>query len=383
MPRSSSAARFASDREREAAASRYRANLARHLIGIARDLQARVLGRLSVELGYEGLRPSLGPFLSLVWTEPRPLTLLAEQLAISKQACSQLARVAEHAGYLMRSRDGEAGRAALVHLSPHGRALVRDAIQVLEESEAFYRERVGPERFRRFTTASAALFAGLGIQSRTDPTLDAAARRSIGVLPLVAVHIEEELMEATRARGHEGLRMSHGQVLALIGHEGARTSQMARVHGVSRQAISATVRDLETLGYVGRESGLRDGRGVLVRLTDRGEKLIRDSILALDGLESTFRGILGSRRLADLEEIARDLYDALRLEEEVFGPHPVMALQGDSAPRDACDSSTPRDLDTLAASLLQRLGPQDAARLGSLLISGPSAVSKQLPKAEK
>ena len=125
MSRSSAAARSTSDRQREAAASRYRANLARHLIGIARDLQARVLGRLSVELGYEDLRPSLGPFLSLVWTEPRPLTLLADQLAISKQACSQLARVAEHAGYLTRVRDRERGRMPLVRLSPRGRTLVR------------------------------------------------------------------------------------------------------------------------------------------------------------------------------------------------------------------------------------------------------------------
>ena len=177
--------------------------------------------------------------------------------------------------------------------------------------------------------------------------------------------------------------MSHGQVLALIGHEGARTSQMARVHGVSRQAISATVRDLESLGYVGRESGLSDRRGVLARLTPRGEELIRDSISALDGLETAFREILGSRRLSDLEEIACDLYDALRLEEEVFGPQPVMALRGDGAPRTALGPEGPKELEVLAATLLQRLGPRDAARLGRLLVSGPPASKPQLPKAEK
>jgi hypothetical protein len=85
-----------------AAWSRYRNNAARHLIGISRDLQARLMRRLCEEHGYRGLRPSLGPILSLIWIEGRPLTAIASQLAISKQACSQLANVAERAGYLER-----------------------------------------------------------------------------------------------------------------------------------------------------------------------------------------------------------------------------------------------------------------------------------------
>ena len=61
------------------AGSRYRDNVARHLIGIARDLQSRVMRSLSEERGYRGLRPSLGPFLSLIWIEGRPLTAVASQ----------------------------------------------------------------------------------------------------------------------------------------------------------------------------------------------------------------------------------------------------------------------------------------------------------------
>ena len=50
------------------------------------------------ERSYGGLRPSLGPFMSLIWIEGRPLTAIASQLSISKQACSQLANLAEAAG---------------------------------------------------------------------------------------------------------------------------------------------------------------------------------------------------------------------------------------------------------------------------------------------
>ena len=39
---------------------------------------------------------------------------------------------------------------------------------------------------------------------------------------------------------------------------------------------------------------------------------------ALDGLERSFRDILGAVRLRQLERTARDLYRALHLEDEVF-----------------------------------------------------------------
>ena len=110
------------------ASSRYRDNAARHLIGISRDLQTRVMSYLTEERGYSGLRPSFGPLLSLIWTEGRPLTAIAGQLAISKQACSQLANLAEEAGYLERKPDPQDRRAKLVMLTPRGRKLIEQGV---------------------------------------------------------------------------------------------------------------------------------------------------------------------------------------------------------------------------------------------------------------
>ena len=62
---------------------RYRDNAARHLIGIGRDLQNRAMHDLTSDFGYKDLRPSLGPILSLVASQARPLGVLATQLAIS------------------------------------------------------------------------------------------------------------------------------------------------------------------------------------------------------------------------------------------------------------------------------------------------------------
>jgi DNA-binding MarR family transcriptional regulator len=196
--------------------------------------------------------------------------------------------------------------------------------------------------------------------------LIASARQSIGVLPLIAVRIQRELMEATLARGHIGLKMSHGQVLPLIGPEGGRIHEIARIQQVSRQAVSATSQDLEALGYLRREPDPRDRRGVLLRLTRRGTRLIDDSVAALDGLERSFRDVLGSRRLAHLEQTASDLFYALQLEEEVFAAD-SNRLSGTSSERALSARRDGQDIRQLAARLRSQLGKRDTARLVALL----------------
>ena len=351
----------AAPRDEEAVQARYRDNAARHLIGVARDLAVRVMRRLTDERGYEDLRPSFGPFLSLVALEPRPLSAIAGQLAISKQACSQLANLTEQAGYVTREVDRRDRRARVVTLSPRGRQLVADAAEIIQETEAEYAALVGAAAYRRFTRSLARLFRGLGIPTHEDAGRSADAARSIGVLPLIAVRVQQDLMSGTTERGHAGLKMSHAQVLPLIGPDGARVSVLSRLQGVSRQAISATARDLESLGYVERARDPHDGRGVVLRLTDQGRALIRDSVHALDALERVCLRLLGQRGVDELRRVARQLYRALHLEEEIFSTSAADAAD------DAPDAERRQEIHGLATSLRRRLGSRDAARLAALL----------------
>lgn len=338
---------------------RYRDNWVRHLLGIARDLDRRVTLRLDSEQGYDQLRPSLGPFISLVWHAPRPLAQLARVLGISRQACSKLARLAEEAGYVERVDADHGARAQEVRLTRLGRRLVNDAVRMIFEAEASYAERIGEDRLRRFIAAAASLFSGLGLHEQTDPDLEEVARRSIGVLPLIARRVEDELRETTRARGHDVLQLSHARLIALIGHEGAGVSEMAQRQGVSRQATSATVRNLESLGYVRRETDEHDGRAVHVVLTRRGQTLIQDSLLALAELEQDFREILGARRFDDLVGVAADLHASLLIENDAVSTVASRVVQ------------TPSDhvLREIASRLEERLGKTAAKRLGVLLAS--------------
>lgn len=365
--------------------ARYRDNLARHLIGLARDLQIRLMNHLVGARGHRDLRPSFGLPITLIARAPRPLSELARALAISPQAASQLVALAERAGYVARTDAPNDRRARVAVLTPAGERLVEDAVACLRELEAEQAERVGPDDHRRFVAALATVAETLSSDRTTRPIRTDAApgpgRASLGVLPLVASKIEQRLMHATSEHGHAGLKLSHSQILTLIGPSGARLHQLAELHRVSRQAISAIAQDLETLDYLRREPDPRDRRGVVVRLTPRGLRLIEDSVRALDALDRSFRAPLGAEAFDVLERVARTLYGALEFETGLLSAAFPESAAGASLATDHPDArdaipepggaSTPTDLARLAARLRDRLGSRDAARLAVHLTSTP------------
>ena len=79
---------------------RYRANLPRHLMGIARHLQSEVMQTLTQRRGHTGLRLGFEPFMTLIGQHGARITDLADWLGISKQACNQTINQIEQAGYV-------------------------------------------------------------------------------------------------------------------------------------------------------------------------------------------------------------------------------------------------------------------------------------------
>lgn len=365
MPRPLPAQRTAHGAAPVDAWARYRDNLARHLIGIARDLQIRLMNHLVGDRGHRDLRPSFGLPISLIARAPRPLSELARNLAISPQAASQLVMLAERAGYLERRHSPGDRRARVAALTAAGEHLVRDAVAYLRELEAEQAERVDPVDHRRFVAALTTL------SETNDGVANPGGRgTSIGVLPIVAAEIEKQLMHATGEHGHAGLKLSHSPILTLIGPSGVRLHQLAELHRVSRQAISATAQDLEALGYLRREPDPHDRRGVIVRLTPRGTRLIEDSVSALDALDRRFEQQLAPGEFAVLERVARKLYAALELETDILSnAFPLASADAATTTAVAAEASPSPDLVRLAARLRDRLGSHDAAQLAAHLTS--------------
>lgn len=360
-PATPATAEAAVDAWSEPVRARYRDNVARHLIGLARDLEQRALRHLEAERGHAGLRPSFASLIGFVALGTRSIGELASRLATSVQAVSQLVDLGERAGYVERRADPNDGRARVVALTDRGQRLVADAARILARIEADHRARLGATAFDRFREDLGALVRALVVPDRgsADPPR---IGPSLGGLPLLSVHVQRALMERTAARGHAGLKMSHAQILPLIGPEGARLAGLARLQGVSRQAIGATARDLVGLGYLHREPDPRDGRGVVYRLSPEGEQLIADSVAAVDDLRNRFVEILGAERADAFARSARQLYEALDLEGEVFQG----ARHAGSGPAEAV-SGTP--IEALADQLIHSLGPDAARRLAARLLA--------------
>ncbi len=345
------------------------------LIGIARDLELRMLTRLQAERGHVGLRPSLGPLLSLVWLEARPLGELAEGLGVSKQACSQLAGLALKAGFLVRRSSTRGARGQLVELSQRGRELVEDAIRIIREAETDYAGRVGPARLQQLAESVAQLYRSLEVQPRVDGLRAAPLVPPLGGLPQLAIELQRRLIDATTRLGHRGLKPSQALVLPLVESGGSRVRDLSRRHHVSRQSISLTGLELESLGYLRREPDAADRRGTVLYRTPRGDRLLADAASAARTLDRELAAVLGKAQLEALRETSNRLFTALRKSDDPdASPRNARSRLRVVAPEPASAASE-SDLEGLASRLRLRLGERAAARLAALLVAQPRGAS--------
>jgi DNA-binding MarR family transcriptional regulator len=135
----------------------------------------------------------------------------------------------------------------------------------------------------------------------------------LGVLARLLVRA---LADRTRAElavaGFPDLRPVHTVVLAQLGEEGARITDMAARSGITKQAVTLLVDYLEARGYVGRVADPHDGRAKLVQLTDRGRAAAATANRIADEIEHTWATQIGAERLAHLKETLRVLGASLR-----------------------------------------------------------------------
>ncbi len=94
-----------------------------------------------------------------------------------------------------------------------------------------------------------------------------ALRVSIGLL----------LRRLRQARDDEELTVPQTSALARLDRGGPATaSALARQEQISPQSMGATLAALEALGLVGRGPDARDGRRVVLSLTEAGRRVLRD-----------------------------------------------------------------------------------------------------------
>lgn len=132
-------------------------------------------------------------------------------------------------------------------------------------------------------------------------TIEQQARDVMALYPRVffACHLRHRRDPATgdRLSAHQGSILDH-----LDAEDGTRVGDLARHMGVTSGTMSVHIDRLERRGYVARVGDPRDGRRVLVRLTEAGVRVREaNSVLDPDRVESLLETLDASERRAGIE----------------------------------------------------------------------------------
>jgi DNA-binding MarR family transcriptional regulator len=98
------------------------------------------------ELGYDDVTLSDTNLLANLDTDGSTITALARRAGVTRQAASQQVAALEQAGYVKRYTSEVDARAVRVVQSARGRALLREALEVVAELEASYAAILGKQK---------------------------------------------------------------------------------------------------------------------------------------------------------------------------------------------------------------------------------------------
>lgn len=143
---------------------------------------------------------------------------------------------------------------------------------------------------------------------------DERARRETMLLRLLSRAtrtMTKSLAERLAARGHAELRESFIGLLGHLDTQGTRLGALARRMAVSRQATSQLLTQIEAKGFVTRSNDPGDQRGVVIKHSPRGRKLLADAIDVMTELEREYAEALGERDYARLKLLLAELVKAI------------------------------------------------------------------------
>lgn len=112
--------------------------------------------------------------------------------------------------------------------------------------------------------------------------------------------LTHDIQAGVRARGFDDVRPAHGFTFSLLSRAPATVGSIAAHLGITKQAASQLVDELEAKGYVARRRHPDDGRAWLVGLTARGRACTRAADAAALDAVHRWQDQLGSARLRRL-----------------------------------------------------------------------------------
>jgi len=120
--------------------------------------------------------------------------------------------------------------------------------------------------------------------------------------------IEAAVRADLAQNGFGDVAPAHSALLRDVGEDGSRPSELAAHAGVTRQAVTKLVDELERLDLVRRDPDPDDGRGVIVRYTDRGRAGVAIARKRMLALERDYALQVGADRWAEVRSTLETLF---------------------------------------------------------------------------
>ncbi|MEM9795505.1 MAG: MarR family transcriptional regulator [Pseudomonadota bacterium] len=109
------------------------------------------------------------------------------------------------------------------------------------------------------------------------------------------------------AMGHGWYREARSSIIPHIRAGGTRQAEIVERMGLSKQAVQQLIVDLESSGIVRRDPDPNDGRGKIVRFTEKGLAAQSDGRKAKRKVEAEVRAELGSQEFDRLMDALRKI----------------------------------------------------------------------------
>ncbi len=143
---------------------------------------------------------------------------------------------------------------------------------------------------------------------------EALKRQSVAQLLFKCARLvnEQAIARVNREAGSAPpLRAAHTALLPHLSSAGVRGAELAKKLGVTKQAVSQLLTELEEWGVVEQVTDPNDGRAKLVRFTAKGEKGMLHGLSVLGELERELSDKIGKRRMQELHTALLALEKAL------------------------------------------------------------------------
>ncbi|NLY93408.1 MAG: MarR family transcriptional regulator [Myxococcales bacterium] len=130
--------------------------------------------------------------------------------------------------------------------------------------------------------------------------LEASLREGVTQLLLETARVlrKEAVQRLEERTGFAGFRASHATLLHHVRPEGTRSGDIATALGISKQAVSQLVSELEAMKVVERVPDPTDGRAKLVRFTEPGRRGALEGLVVMAELEREISAALGEGELS-------------------------------------------------------------------------------------